>query len=425
MNSLRLRRREVLGRATAAAVLPSLGACAALNGRASAGRVVVVGGGFGGATAARYLRRWAPEIEVTLVERHEHFVSCPMSNLVLAGLWSLDDLTRGYAGLTRHGVRMVRDEALHIDPDRRQVRLASGAVLAYDRLILSPGIDFRFDAITGLAEADAQGRVLHAWKAGPQTLALRRQLEALPDGGVVALSIPKAPYRCPPGPYERACLIAHYLQRAKPRAKLLVLDANSEIVSKKALFEEAWRTLYPGRIEYRPDSEALAFDARAGVLQMQTEDVRADVYNVIAPQRAGRIASPLISVNGQWVGVGFQDFQSTQIPGIHVIGDAIAGAPGMPKSATMASHQAKWVADAVIAALTGQAPDGAPILSNTCYSFVSDREAMHVASVHRWDDAQRTLLPVPGAGGVSAARNEPEARLAVAWARSLWADALD
>lgn len=424
-----VQRRSLLTAAAAAAAAAGattlgLSGCASFIGRAPIGRVVVIGAGFGGATAAKTIRQWEPRIEVTLVERNERFVSCPISNLVLAGAERIEAITLPYDGLDKYGVKRVHDEALAIDFDKKLVRLARGEPLPYDRLIVAPGIDFQFDAVPGLAAAHASGQVLHAWKAGPETVALRRQLEALPDGGVFAIAIPKAPYRCPPGPYERASVIAQYFQRAKPKSKLLVLDANPEIVSKKGLFEKAWRELYPGIIDYRPNSELLEFDAGAGTAKLLTDDVRADLFNIIPAQQAGRIAAPLVTVNNRWVGVEFQGFESAKVPGVHVIGDAIAAAPAMPKSGFMANNHAKTVADAVIARLTGQPVNESPIITNTCYSFVSDREAVHVASVHKWDAAQKTLAPVPGAGGLSAARNALEATYARSWARNIWADTL-
>lgn len=418
-----LQRRRLLGAGLAGSSLALIG-CASVGGAAPIGRVVVIGGGFGGATAAKYIRRWEPRIEVTLVERNESFVSCPISNLVLSGAKRIEDVTLAYDGLDKYGVRRVRDEATVIDLDRKQVRLARGEALPFDRLIVAPGVDFQFDKLPGLAAAEASGQVLHAWKAGPQTVALRRQLEALPDGGVFAIAIPKAPYRCPPGPYERASFVAQYFKAAKPRAKVLILDANPDIVSKKGLFTKAWNELYPGIVEYRPNSELTEFDTGRRVARLQFEDVKADVFNIIPPQQAGRIAQPLISVNNQWVGVEFQTFEAVKAAGVHVIGDAIAAAPGMPKSGFMANNHAKVVADAVIARLTGSPINETPIIANTCYSFVSDKDVVHVASVHKWDAAQKTLVAVQGAGGLSSARNELEGRYALSWARNIWADAL-
>lgn len=401
-----------------------LSGCASIAPSKPLARVVVIGAGFGGATAAKYIRKWDPRIEVVLVERNEHFVSCPISNLVLAGDKRIEDITLPYDGLAKYGVQRVSDEALVIDFDKKQVRLARGDALSYDRLILAPGIDFQSERIEGLQAALDTGRVQHAWKAGPQTVALRRQLEALPDGAVFAISIPKAPYRCPPGPYERASLVAQYFKQHKPRSKLVILDANPDIVSKKGLFLKAWSELYPGIVEYRPNAEVIAVDASARSVRLEVEDFKADLFNIIPPQQAGRIAQPLITVNKQWVGVEFQSFQAAAAPGVHVIGDATASAPGMPKSGFMANNQAKVVADAVIAQLTGGSINPEPIIANTCYSFVSSSEAVHVASVHKWNAEQRTLVPVAGAGGLSAQRNALEASYAHHWARNIWADAL-
>ena len=420
---MNIRRRQLV-LAGAAGSAAALAGCAGIATGKPIGRVVVVGGGFGGATAAKYIRLWEPRIEVTLVEREPAFISCPISNLVVAGYRQLSDITVPYDGLARHGVKRVQDEATAIDFDKKQVRLARGDALPYDRLVLAPGVDFHFDKIAGLAEAGPQGRVLHAWKAGAQTTELRARLQALPDGGVFAISIPKAPYRCPPGPYERACLVAAYFKQFKPRSKVLVLDANPDIVSKKGLFLKAWEELYSGLIEYRSNSELIEFDVRGNVAKLQVEDVRADLFNVIPPQQAGRIAQPLININNQWVGVEFQTWESTKVPGVHVIGDAIAAAPGMPKSGFQANNHAKVVADAVVARLTGQPVNESPIIANTCYSFVSPRDVVHVASVHKWNAEQKTLVAVQGAGGLSSARNELEATYALSWARNIWADAL-
>lgn len=421
------RRRFIKAAASVAAALGTglgAGACATPVGRASLGRVVVIGGGFGGATAAKYLKKWEPRLDVTLVERNQNFVSCPISNLVLAGVKQIEDITIAYDGLAKYGVRRVRDEAVAIDVDKREVRLAQGDPLPWDRLIVAPGIDFLYDQIPSLDNAAAQQQVLHSWKAGAQTVALRKRLEELPDGGVFAISIPKAPYRCPPGPYERASVVAHYFKQHKPRAKVLILDGNPDITSKKALFLQAWEERYKGIIEYRPNSVLQDFNVRGNVAKLEFENVRADLFNVIPPQRSGRIAAPFASVGGRWAGVDFRTFESTVVPGVHVIGDATAAAPGMPKSGFMANNHAKVAADAVIASLTGLEPNPLPIIANTCYSFVSDRDVVHVASVHKFDTQENTLLPVKGAGGLSAVANDLEGKYALAWARNIWADAL-
>ncbi len=420
-----LNRRRLLAALGGTAVV-SLAGCATAPAKPAA-RVVVIGGGFGGATAAKYIRLWAPEIDVVLVEREAAFVSCPLSNLVLGGSEKIENLTTGYGTLQkRYGVRLVRGEAVAVDADKRLVRLASGDVLPYDRLIMSPGIDFQYNLVPGLESADVQAKVLHAWKAGPQTLALRRQLETLPNGGVYALHIPKVPYRCPPGPYERAAQVAWYFKQHKPRSKVLVLDSNPDLVSKKALFLKAWSEQYPGIVEYRPNSELVRVDAASNTIELSFDKVKADVLNVVPAQQAGRIAQAagLLSGSNKWVGVNFQTFESLAVPGIHVLGDATASAPGMPKSGFMANNHAKVAADAVIALLTGRTVNPEPIIANTCYSFVSDTDVVHVASVHKWDAAQKTLVPVPGSGGLSAQANAIEGQYAKSWARNIWADAL-
>jgi NADPH-dependent 2,4-dienoyl-CoA reductase/sulfur reductase-like enzyme len=395
-------------------------------GGASAGRVVVIGGGFGGATAARYLRLWAPDIDVTVVERNETFVSCPMSNLVLAGNAQIGNITMGYDGLRSRGVNIVRDEAVGVDAGARQVRLASGKTLSYDRLIVSPGIDFMYDSIPGLQNADARSRVLHAWKAGPETLALRKQLEAMPDGGVFVFQFPLAPYRCPPGPYERVCQVADYFKRAKPKSKIIVLDANPDIVSKKGLFLAAWDGMYKGMIDYRPNSELADVDVKGMTVKLTFDSVKGDVLNVVPPQAAGSIArqAGLITANQRWCGVDWRTMESVAVKGIHVLADATLSASAMPKSGSMANQQAKVCAGAVIALLKGTPVVEQPVMMNTCYSFVDGRSAVHVASVHQYDAAQKTTLPVKGAGGLSDKASELEGTYAWGWARNMWGDAL-
>ncbi len=422
MNATMFSRRRLIGAGAALGGL-SLAGCASTGGP-SIGRVVVVGGGFGGATAARYLRLWGGNVDVTLVERNPQFVSCPISNLVIGGHRQMADITRGYDGLRAAGVKVVQGEVTAIDAAARKVRLAGGTELPYDRLIVSPGIDFLLDQVGGLAPALDSGRVVHGWKAGPQTVALRRQLEAMPDGGVVAISIPKVPYRCPPGPYERACMIASYLKTAKPRSKLLVLDANPEIQSKKALFERAFAQHYKDLLEYRPNSELKEVDGR--VAKLEFEDVRADVLNVVPPQRAADLArtAGLVNINNRWAGVNWLTMESTAVPGIHVLGDATFSAPMMPKSGHMANQHAKVAAAAVIQLLKGEPVNATPVMVNTCYSFVTARDVVHVASVHQYDAAEKTLKTVPGSGGVSAAANQIEGRYALSWAENIWADAL-
>lgn len=400
----------------------ALAGCA--TSRPSAARVVVVGGGFGGATAARYLKLWGgPAVDVTLVERNEGFISCPMSNLVIAGARDPVSIAHGYGSLEAQGVKRLRGEVVGIDPAAKTLSLADRSTLAWDRLVLAPGIDFMLDGVPGLAAALDSGRAVHAWKAGAQTLALRRQLEALPEGGVVLMSIPKAPYRCPPGPYERACLIASWLRRAKPRAKLLLLDANPEVQSKKALFERAFAQHHAGVLEYRPNAELKEVLAD-GTARFEFEDVKADVLNLIPPQRAGGLARDFANVNGRWVGIDWLTMQAQAAPGVHVVGDAIFSPSGMPKSGHLANQQAKLAVAAVLQLLKGESVNPAPVVMNTCYSFVTPQDAMHVASIHQYDAVEKTMKPVPGAGGVSAAASAAEGATALAWAENIWADTL-
>ncbi len=422
-------RRNVLGAAGAAlAALAALGGCAATPSGPPLGRVVVVGGGYAGATAARYLRHWGGNVDVTLVERNATFVSCPISNLVLGGHRTMEQITLGYGGLQRAGVKVVQAEVDAIDAAARQVRLAGGATLGYDRLVVAPGVDFVGDDVEGLAAALDAEHVFHGWKAGPQTLALRRRLEAMPDGGVFAMAIPRAPYRCPPGPYERACMVASYFKVAKPRSKVIVLDANPDIQSKKALFERAFADHYKGIVEYRANNalRGLRGSGAALTARLEFDDVKADVLNVIPTQRAGDIArrAGLVNVNQRWVGVDWLTMESTAVPGVHVIGDATFPAAQMPKSGHMANQQAKVAAAAIVALLQGRAPNPTPVVMNTCYSFVTADEAIHVASVHRYDAAERTFKPVANAGGVSKAASVDEGRYAAAWAANIWADTL-
>jgi len=386
-------------------------------------RVVVIGGGYGGATAAKYIRMWDPSIDVVLVERDASFISCPISNLVLAGYTSMDEISRGYDGLRRHGVTVVRDEVTAIDSSRKSVKLANGADIAYERLIVSPGVDFDFSEMEGYESAMQAGAVLHAWKAGPQTVALRRQLEQMRDGGVYILSVPMAPYRCPPGPYERASMVAAYFKQAKPRSKVLVLDANPDVTSKAGLFKRAWSDLYPGILDFRGNAKVVGVEP--GAVRTDFDTIRGDVLNVVPPHRAGDIAmkSGLITTNNRWCDVDWRTMESKAVKGVHVLGDATLSASGMPKSGSMANNHAKIAAAAVVEVLNGRVPQPVKII-NTCYSFVSQKEAIRVSSVHEWDAAQGTLLPVKGSGGVSAARSEAEGTFAWNWARTIWADSL-
>lgn len=410
-----MRRRDFLrlGAAT------SLAACAA-PARAARARVVVIGGGYGGATAARHVALADASVEVTLVEPEEAFVSCPLSNLVLGGSRTMQDLTRSYGGLQRHGVRLVRDRAVAVDAGKRTVRLARGAALRYERLVVSPGIAFMLEEIEGYAHR--QEAVLHAWKAGPQTAALRRRLQEMPDGGVYVLSAPMLPYRCPPAPYERACQVASYFKRAKPRAKVIVLDANQEITSEAAHFQRAWAELYRGIVDYRPNSTVVGVEP--GAARTDFESVKADVLNIVPPQRAGDIAvqAGLITHNKRWCDVDWRTMESSAVPRVHVLGDATLPASAMPKSGHMAHDQATVCAAAIVALLNDRAPVAEPRMTSLCYSFLSPTEAVHLSSMHRYDAAQKTM--VQGSVSVSKARSEQEASDGWKWAQDIWADML-
>jgi NADPH-dependent 2,4-dienoyl-CoA reductase/sulfur reductase-like enzyme len=392
-------------------------------------QVIVIGGGYGGATAAKYIRLLSGyKISVVLIEPQTDFISCPMSNLVLGGSKNLAELTTSYAGLSRqHGVTLVHDYATAIDTQKKTVALKNGSTLSYDKLIVSPGVDMNFDTIEGLQAANASGQILQAWKAGAETTALRQQLQAMPDGGVFAITVPEAPYKCPPGPYERASQVAHYFKQAKPKSKVLILDANPDVTSKGPLFKKFWSDNYKDMIEFRPNHKVVAVDAKTNTLKFDAQDsVRANVLNVLPDMRAGAIAmqTGLATVNARWCGINYQTFESLAAKDVHVLGDAILAAPAMPKSGHMANSHAKVAAAAVVAQLSGLEVNPAPFLTNTCYSYVSDNMVIHVASVHQFNGDEKTYKTVPGSGGVSAEANTLEATYAWNWAQNIWADSL-
>jgi sulfide dehydrogenase [flavocytochrome c] flavoprotein chain len=416
---VRLTRRQFLRSASGALAIAGLGGCRTGTGEiapTSGRRVVVVGGGWGGATAAKYVRMADPSIEVVLLEPNKTFVSCPFSNLVLSGVRTLPSLTFDYDGLRNRGVTLRHEPALAIEPDQRRVRVDDG-YLAYERLILSPGVDFQWEQVEGLPAA--KDTVLHAWKAGPQTVALARQLQDLPDGGVVVMTVPPVAYRCPPGPYERACQLAWFLKTHKPRAKLLVLDANPNVVSKAALFRAAWQA-YPN-LEYRASNKVVKVDpARREVTTEFGDVVRYDVVNLIPPQRAGSIAvdADLVGVDKRWCEVDHVTYESLKARNVHVIGDATIGLP-VPKSGTIANAQGKIAAAAVVSLLNNQPVAPMPPL-NTCYSWISDREVVAVVNAYRIDNGKVVQIEqklTPGPSTIWADH-------AVAWATNIWSDIL-
>jgi NADPH-dependent 2,4-dienoyl-CoA reductase/sulfur reductase-like enzyme len=410
---------KLVGASTALGALPGVARAATAK-----GRVMIIGGGYAGATAAKYLRLWGGEqLEIVLIEKSTTFISCPLSNLVLGGSKRIGDLTFNFSGLDRYDIKRLHEEVIAVDAGQRKVRMESGDDIPYDRLILAPGIDFMWDALPMLESGAAQEAIPHAWKAGPQTVNLRRQLEAMPNGSVFAISIPKGPYRCPPGPYERVSQVAFYLKAVKPKSRIIVLDANPEIVSKKALFTKAWADLYPGMVEYRPNSQAIEVDVGKRAVKTEFDTVKADVLNMIPTQRAGKVAqvAGLANVDKRWCEVDFLTYESKLAPGIHIIGDSVSAA--LPKSAHMATSQAKVCAAAIVSVLNGEAPDPQPVFANTCYSFVSDKLAMHVANVYRYDPARKVMLAAEG-GGVSDKPSEQEGNYAQWWARNIWSDVL-
>jgi len=379
-------------------------------------RVVVVGGGWGGATAAKYVRLADPSIEVILFEPNRTFISCPFSNLVLSGVRTIDSLTLDYRGLRKRGVDVIHETVETIDPAARRVRVGEG-YLEYDRLIVSPGVEFQWEQVEGLAQN--QDKVLHAWKAGPQTVELARQLAAMPDGGVFVLSIPLAAYRCPPGPYERACQVAWYLQTRKPKAKLIVLDANPNVISKAGLFRAAWKA-YPN-LEYRASSKVTKVDP--GQREVTTEfgdKVKYDVVNLIPPQRAGTIAvqADLVGADKRWCEVNHVTYESVKHKNVHVVGDSTIGLP-VPKSGNVANAMGKICAVAVAHLVQGKEP---PVLppGNTCYSWVNDREAIAVVNAYKIEGGKVVQIEQKLTPGQSVA----VAQNSIGWATSIWQDML-
>jgi sulfide dehydrogenase [flavocytochrome c] flavoprotein subunit len=386
-------------------------------------RLVVIGGGFGGASAANFARRTYPDVQVTLVEPQRSFVTCPYGNLLLAGERQIGQITHSYDGLRARGVTVVHDRAAGIDAVAKSVRLAGGQTLAYDRLILSPGIAIRWGAIEGYDQAAAE-TIPHAWipADGAQTLLLRRQLEAMPDGGVVGLAIPPNPFRCPPGPYERISMIAHYLKRHKPRSKILALDAK-EGFSKQGLFQDGWRALYGDMIEWVPgnrDGKVTKVDVRERVLETEFGTRhKVDVANVIPPQSAAALAVEAGLANDTgWVPVNTRTFEARAAQGIHVIGDANIPGP-MPKSGFVANTTAKQAVASAVALHRGQTPPE-PVYFNTCYSHVGAEYGISVVNIFRPNADGTAIAEVPNSGGISPRGDLPEQRRAEALYADAW-----
>ena len=389
-----LRRRHVLAAMAASALLPGRTLAAEPN-----SRLVVVGGGFAGATLARSVKRLSPEITVVLIEARERYVSCPRSNLVIAGRRSLAAQTFDYRGLEAAGVEVVRGMAVDVDATKQCVRLQGGVTIDYDRLVLAPGVMLNFDQLSGMSEQGAE-KMPHAWQAGAQTTLLRRQIEAMPDDGLVVISVPAAPYRCPPGPYERASLITSYLKQNKPKAQILILDSN-ERFSKQALFQQSWKHLYGDRIRWQSasnDGRVIRVEPDAMRLHTDFATHTPDVANIIPPQQAGLIAhrAGVADASG-WCPVNSLSFESRLQPNIHVIGDAAIAAP-MPKSAFAANAQAKVCAIALVRLFRGMQPQST-VLANTCYSYLEPNSAISISGAYRTQDGQ--FASIAAAAGAS------------------------
>jgi sulfide dehydrogenase [flavocytochrome c] flavoprotein subunit len=366
-------------------------------------KVVIVGGGTGGATAAKYIKLADSSIDVTVIEPNKEYITCYLSNEVLGGERTLDSLKVGYDGLKAHGINLVHDTATAIDAEKKIVKTAGGTEFGFDRCIVAPGVQLLYDKVEGYSE-EASQKLPHAWKAGEQTMILRKQLEDMADGGVVVISAPANPFRCPPGPYERASQIAHYLKANKPKSKVIILDAK-QAFSKQGLFTKAWERLYGygtdnALIEWRPGPDAAVASVNVEDMTVETgfgDEIKAAVINIIPPQRAGEIAQVSgLADDGGWCPVDPKSFESKLKPGVHVIGDAcIAGA--MPKSAYSANSQAKVAAAAVVALLKGEEP-GTPSYVNTCYSIVGKDYGISVAGVYRLSADGSTIEDVKFTG---------------------------
>ena len=419
-----MNRRDFVKLSLAGMVSSSWPATGIAGNSSSKAKVLVIGAGYGGATAAKYIRMWSGNtIDVTLIEQNPNFISCPVSNLVLSGEKTIADLSFTYGDLVNnHGIHFIQETVKAIDPQKKIVRLNTGA-LPYDRLVLSPGVSFDYTNLPMLKSEAAQQAIPHAWKAGPQTEYLRSQIVAMQDGGIVVITVPALPYRCPPGPYERTCQIAHYLKRHKPKSKILVLDANPAITSKRPLFERAWNELYPGLIEYQPSSEISHLDVKRKVVKTVFDTYRADVLNVIPPQMAGKLAleTGLQNDERRWCNVNFLTYESRRAGHIHILGDSVDS--NLPKSAHIATSQAKVCASAIVSLITEKELDPAPVFANTCYSYVSDNMAIHVANVYRFDPLDKVMKPAPG-GGISEYPSEKEGIDAQSWAKNIWHDVL-
>lgn len=427
-----LNRRDFLKTSFGAAGIAAtagLAGCATMQTGSTGPKVVVVGAGFGGATFSRYLKLWAPKTHITLIEPNAKFTSCPYSNTVLAGINKMEDITLPYDYLKKVVDNFVPDTVTAIDTTKQTVTTAGGHTFAYDKLVLAGGIELLFDKVQGY-DAEAQKIVMHAWKAGPQTATLRKQLEAMPDGGTYVMSVPMAPYRCPPGPYERASMVASYFKRAKPKSKVIILDGNPDIASKKGLFVAAWTKHFGygtdnSVIEYRGNNQPRAVDAKKMTVSTEFEDVKGDVINVVPPMRAAKVcglAGVRDGSNGNWCTIDYRTFESKVVKNVHVLGDSAL--TNFPKSGSVANNTGKMCAYDLSEQFAGRKVDQSPVVTNTCYSGTGMGTAFHVATVFRWDEAKQSMVPPKDANGVSSAESEMEMAYMESWAKNVWADTL-
>jgi NADPH-dependent 2,4-dienoyl-CoA reductase/sulfur reductase-like enzyme len=403
-----------------AATAPQLGTVPTNTG--ISGRVVVIGGGMAGATVAKYLRLWGGTgVSVTLVERDSAYTSNILSNLVLNGQRTLTSLQYGYSNLaTRYGIRMVKGDVIAIDAVGHSVVLADGSKLPYDRLVIAPGVEF--DIYPGLETAAAQAKVPHAWRAGVQTTQLRNMLVNMKAGETFVMTIPAKPYRCPPGPYERACVVADWLKKNRAGSKVIVLDANSGITAEPLAFNNAFDVVHKGVVEYHPGVTINSIDASTMTLNTNLGNLKAKVINAIPPHKAGKVVinNGLANVGGRWAGVDVLTYQSTAAPGIHIIGDA--SATTQPKAGHIANQEAKICADAIVRLLAGRSPDPSPITNSACYSPITADTASWLTAVFAFDPVSRTMQPVPGAAGEAAARSKDNYEEMFKWFNTLMQD---
>jgi sulfide dehydrogenase [flavocytochrome c] flavoprotein subunit len=427
-------RREFLKVSAGAAGAVAVGG---LSGCASVGNakpnVVVVGAGFGGSTFAKYMKAWYPDAVVTVIEPNDHFTSCPFSNTVLAGINKMQDIELPYTHISKLVDVWVKDMVVAIDNAKQTVTTKGGKTIAYDRLVLAGGIELLFNKVQGY-DAETQKTIKHGWKAGRgQTDVLRAQLEAMPDGGTFVMSVPMAPYRCPPGPYERACMVGSYLKKAKPKSKIIILDGNPDIASKKGLFVAAWKKHFGygtdnSMIEFRGNNQPKAVDAKKMTVSTEFDDVKADVINLVPPMRAAEItgmAGVRLGADGKegaWCAIDYLTFESKHVKNVHILGDSAL--TNFPKSGSVANNTGKMCAYALSEIFNGRTPDPAPVVTNTCYSGTGMGTAFHVATVFRWDPEKKSLVPPKGANGVSKEESELEMAYMESWAHNVWADTL-